>query len=512
MILLIVDDESHTRNGLMTSVDWKALGIDTVIQAPDGRAGLRAAVFQKPDIVLSDVRMPVMNGIDMMNRIRETLPDTVFVFMSGFSDKEYLKAAIRIGAVSYVEKPIDFREITEAVREAAARCLQIKKQNEAQLVNETVLSRRLARNLTIPHAKIDHTEDLCRSLRTYCSAITFLLQTDPRTERGADFLTETETVFQPVFNRFHIRQICAEKHPFLYVFHLFHRDMITERMIRNLSESMVPCLPQDSPCRMAFGQAVPSYKRLYESYSDAAALLQYTFFFPSKRVLYVEKKGIVSVPGGIVKNGRMRPVTEYEDRFRLAVSNGDEEQAAEVLASLYDFCNQRHSVLVNEVQALYNRFFSVLAEAGRQRQMVLQDTSDECFLFDELHQSLCAQTDGFFRIRVSAAQENAIVSMIQQYIRSHYSDPLLSTKEISDHICRSVSYTCTIFKNEKGQTLNQFLTEYRIDRAKELLRDPRNNISEVAASVGYNDSNYFSKVFRKSTGCSPSEYRERKHA
>ena len=169
--------------------------------------------------------------------------------MSGFSDKEYLKAAIRIGAVSYVEKPIDFREITEAVREAAARCLQIKKQNEAQLVNETVLSRRLARNLTIPHAKIDHTEDLCRSLRTYCSAITFLLQTDPRTERGADFLTETETVFQPVFNRFHIRQICAEKHPFLYVFHLFHRDMITERMIRNLSESMVPCLPQDSPCR-----------------------------------------------------------------------------------------------------------------------------------------------------------------------------------------------------------------------------------------------------------------------
>ena len=167
MILLIVDDDSHTRNGLMTSVDWKALGIDTVIQAPDGRAGLRAAVFQKPDIVLSDVRMPVMNGIDMMNRIRETLPDTVFVFMSGFSDKEYLKAAIRIGAVSYVEKPIDFREITEAVREAAARCLQIKKQNEAQLVNETVLSRRLARNLTIPHAKIDHTEDLCRDLLPY---------------------------------------------------------------------------------------------------------------------------------------------------------------------------------------------------------------------------------------------------------------------------------------------------------------------------------------------------------
>jgi two-component system response regulator YesN len=103
---------------------------------------------------------------------------------------------------------------------------------------------------------------------------------------------------------------------------------------------------------------------------------------------------------------------------------------------------------------------------------------------------------------------NSSVYLIKEYISRHYSNPMLSTKEISGYASLSASYACTVFKNETGQTLNQYLTEFRLERAKELLADPRNNISDIASRVGYNDSNYFGKAFKKYSGQSPSEYRE----
>ena len=108
MKLLIVDDEELTRTGVITSLDWASLGIDEVLQADDG----------VHEIILCDVRMPRMDGISMLERLEKFLPDTVPIFMSGYSDKEYLKAAIKLKAVNYIEKPFSISEIETAIREA----------------------------------------------------------------------------------------------------------------------------------------------------------------------------------------------------------------------------------------------------------------------------------------------------------------------------------------------------------------------------------------------------------
>ena len=107
MKLLIADDEILTRNGLVTSIDWKSLGIDQVFEASDGMEAYNTACTSKPDIILSDIRMPRLSGIEFAEKIKEILPDTSLIFMSGYSDKEYLKAAIRLKAITYVEKPLD---------------------------------------------------------------------------------------------------------------------------------------------------------------------------------------------------------------------------------------------------------------------------------------------------------------------------------------------------------------------------------------------------------------------
>ena len=105
--------------------------------------------------------------------------------------------------------------------------------------------------------------------------------------------------------------------------------------------------------------------------------------------------------------------------------------------------------------------------------------------------------------------ENSTLFLIKDYISKNYSDSSLSIKDISDHVHLSSSYLCTVFKTETDQTLNQYLTNFRMEKAKQLLADPRNKISEIAARVGYGDQNYFGKTFKKVVGLSPSEYREK---
>ena len=150
MKLLIVDDEELTRTGLISAIDWKSLGIDQIIQADDGIHGLEQARLYKPEIILCDVRMPRMNGITMLERLEKLLPDSVPVFMSGYSDKEYLKAAIRLKAVSYIEKPLNPSEVSQAVREAADLYIQKRHSRRGEVLKSMETASRLALLLTLP--------------------------------------------------------------------------------------------------------------------------------------------------------------------------------------------------------------------------------------------------------------------------------------------------------------------------------------------------------------------------
>lgn len=145
MKLLIADDELLTREGLASSIDWESMGIHQIFQADDGIRALHIAKLQEPDIILSDIRMPRMNGIEMVEKLAEILPDTSIIFMSGYSDKEYLKAAIKLKAIDYVEKPLNPEEVRATVLEAVSRRRKILRSRQ----NEDLLSLETASNLAL---------------------------------------------------------------------------------------------------------------------------------------------------------------------------------------------------------------------------------------------------------------------------------------------------------------------------------------------------------------------------
>ena len=152
MKLLIADDEKLTREGIISSIDWKSLGISEIYQVDDGIHGLELAKDVHPDIVLSDVRMPRLDGIEMASRLRELFPNINIIFMSGYSDKEYLKAAIKLKAISYVEKPIDPEEIREAVLEALKNKQEIEETTDTKKEHHRFATSSLAARLIYPGA------------------------------------------------------------------------------------------------------------------------------------------------------------------------------------------------------------------------------------------------------------------------------------------------------------------------------------------------------------------------
>lgn len=137
------------------------------------------------------------------------------------------------------------------------------------------------------------------------------------------------------------------------------------------------------------------------------------------------------------------------------------------------------------------------------------DTLNNAFTYEELHKALKEKTARYFEDSKNSQPENSTIFMIKDYISLELHERYSFRKRYQRTCILSTSYVCTFFKSETGQTLNQYLTEYRMEKAKQLLSDPRYKISEISSKVGYTDGNYFGKSFKKYSGFSPSEYREK---
>ncbi|MGN0362789.1 MAG: response regulator [Bilifractor sp.] len=518
--LLIVDDENLTRTGLTSSIDWLHLGIDEVYVAEDGLDGLHQASLHKPEIILSDVRMPRMSGIEMMNRIHTLKPDTIFIFMSGYSDKEYLKAAIRLQAVNYVEKPLDIQEVEDTVRSAIARWHAVEQARNAESITESISAAHLALCLTMPYSSSrESVDDLSRryckrygSVDLFHAAFTILLQTDEKEELSPDFLPDLQNVLHDFARQLHLHVIAAEKKPNLFVFHLFRKTSFSENTVKTVIAFLSGHISVKN-WYIAAGQIVTGIQKLYDSYSSAAVRLQTSFFYNKGTALLKDPAKPVSV--------REDPEKIY-DALLAALKNPERDTLEQLQERLYLSIYENPVLIRGNIQNMYYHLLDAVFAQRRSRQLPgsgissgfenILDTLNHCFSYPELHAMLKSALAKYLDDLEHYVPVNSSVYLIKTYIGQHYNNPMLSTKEISEYASLSASYACTVFKNETGQTLNQYLTEYRLERAKELLEDPRNNISDIAARVGYNDSNYFGKAFKKYTGQSPSDYRESRNS
>ena len=463
MKLLIADDEELTRAGLISSIDWDALGVEQIFQADDGLKALQIATVHKPDIILSDIRMPRLSGIEMAEEVEKILPDTSLIFMSGYSDKEYLKAAIKLKAVNYVEKPLNPDEIKEAVQEA---CKQRQeklrtRQNEALYSLETFSH--LAFLLTRPYKDneseiLSLADELSLRLKPGCSFTTYIIKTKSA-DIASGILKELREDLDDFLHHYHLCAFYIRMHAVHHVFHIKGEAAPSATAFAAVENYMKEKFSEFGSFFIVKGETVTGISRVYQSYTSAVITLQSSFFFSSGTILKARKK---------------------------------EELSPE-----------------NTKNMLPSEFMQSFSEVLLSKDKSILTYLEGCFSYQELHQNLQDTLEDYFHSANTYEPEDSTIFLIKDYISKHYAKESLSIKEIGDHVFLSASYVCTYFKTQTGQTLNQYLTEYRMEKAMQLLGDARYQIADISSKVGYSNGNYFSKSFKKFTGLSPSKYREK---
>lgn len=516
MNLLIVDDEDLTREGILSSIDWNTLGIHNIYQADDGINGLALVRKYKPEIILSDVRMPRMNGIEMAEKIREIVPDSHIIFMSGYSDKEYLKAAIRLKAVSYVEKPLQPSEVEDAVKEAISndRMLQLQKDSASRQLRD--ISEKLAIKVThpIPDSELTSVEETFEKLgfplrqASYFTTIIIKIMNRNNPE-SLNLPDNIPSILESAAEKMQMHGIYARKTDEYILYHVFSPERPLPSLLLKLADQLSDYLTERCHFYIAVGKTVSGITRIFDSYNTAVVLLQHSFFYAYNTVLEPEKDSAPKT---------QPPYSDPAAPFHEALSSKNIEDARSVANRLYSSLLNSRSILPNHARDLYYKLFAELYESAALNYIQLSEINggsetitdyiSRSNNLDSLHKLLMDKTELFFASLEKGAEKNSTVFLIKDYISKNYQNEALSVKDISEHVFLSASYVCTVFKNETGKTLNQYLTEYRMEKAKKLLRDPRYKITEVSSRVGYSDGNYFGKTFRKYAGLSPSEYRE----
>ena len=509
MNLLIAEDETLTREGLLHGIDFSGLGITAVRQAADGVSALAACENFCPDLLLTDVRMPRMDGIALAAELQRRFPDIGILFMSGYSDKEYLKAAIRLRAVSYIEKPISLEEVRgvleDAVKEAAkrrqaARSLDLtRKQSRARTA---LLLTQAGKSGTVPPADLPIGPDK----NHFC--VTALIRCYPPADPDSE--ERIMTSLSDLLSASHMKQIHAVRQPFLCILHLFSEREVSERQQQYLADRMSEVLKEGGfRFHLAFGKPCSDPYRLYDSYNTATAILARAFFHREGTWLRFDQA---------VSHEPFRGLPSFcpEGSFRDLLLRMDVSEIRDFLSDLLSSLTAAGTLLPNQVRELYYRLFQELRQASlavhlerpASEQDSLWDRIASVSCIQNLHEMLREQAEAFPEAAKRISAVSSPVYLIRGFIAAHLSDPGLSIKAISDEVHLSTSYVCTIFKAETGDTLTHYITELRMAKARELLMDSRNRIAEISGKVGFSDSNYFSKAFKKAYGLSPSEFRD----
>ncbi|MGH4050311.1 MAG: response regulator transcription factor [Clostridium sp.] len=505
--ILIVDDEIFTREGIIAEIPWDKLGTVKIEQAFDGINALEIAKNFQPDILLTDVKMPRMNGIELSFELRKLYPTCEIIFLSGYSDKKYLKSAIELKAVSYVEKPIDIKELQIAIQNAIA--LKLKETKNTLNIKNDIALRLIQENADInslgKYIDINPTSTLNET-----NFITILIKTltNERLIKETTLLTLKKLINETGFGC-----ILSYKEDNLILIHLYWNADTSSLSSKNTLENIYCLISQYLRHLTIFficqGQKVIGALNIPISYSLAFEALSKAFFYDYNSVIYYDKIStlVYTLDEKLICN------------FSQNLLNEDKQNSILLINRLTCEIKESASTSINYVRDIYYKLLQQLLKFSYERNLnndkkdldnksPFEHLASFCTLMDiktymleKIHTIFSALEEKNMNIRP--------VSSILKYIHENYFDIDLSLQSISNKTYLTPAYMCSIFKEQTGTTINCYITKYRITKAKDLLKDHNMKIIDITLKVGYSDGNYFSKIFKKETGLTPSKYKKK---
>jgi two-component system response regulator YesN len=486
---IVVDDERHTREGIAADVPWRDLGIECVGLGADGMEALALLGTAKPDILLCDVRMPRMDGVELSRRARELDAELQIVFLSGYSDKEYLKTAIEVGAVDYVEKPINTGELVRALEKARDRCA-------AQRFDTAEEFRAILAGLP---AKADSRRPSHAGLGSLKGPMVLAaVALHPETRPGG-----VAEIFDLVRKRNYEATVFKDA-----VFILTTAGDSGSALGRAIAD-----LPADVEAELGIRAAVlvspvvHSVDQISVAARKAESLGVRVFYHGFGRTYWYKRRAYPPTSAG----GSWRA----ELRELLPAGNpADQAVCDRLLRRLRDVTAQLRRTEPADVESIRALFARIAAEIERSWQppssglldLQLWRAIGGASELAEIENRLSAYVKDTCEGWQAIARLSPPVYRALCYVRERFFEEIPL-----DHIARAAGVTPNhlsgLFKKKVGCTIGEYVAQSRVTAARRLLRESSETLESIASHVGYRDAAYFCRVFKRFSGCTPTEYR-----
>lgn len=515
--VFLVEDEVVAREGIRDSVAWAAANCQFCGEAPDGEIALPLIQELRPEVVITDIKMPFMDGLQLSRVLRETLPSTKIIILSGHDEFRYAQEAIQIGVTEYLLKPLSAQDVLEALRRvvqqidrerravAQLEALQTRMVDQQWLLRERFLRDLLTGTLTPAEIVAQGSQLGVDLIAPWYLAM--LVRADDRSP-------SRYRTFQRVDSA--IAQVLADLPGAIWCKKDFEETALIVRggdpqQIIGESEHLAARLREEIAAQAACpvsigigrpveraGQIAQSFMQAIERASDAP---------PAKA------SALAAPPSG----NSIKPNTAALDQLLKSGLKADIARCLSAYLAPLGAANQRSRVIVGYIvtDALLTAA-NFLRELGAAPEAVLPELSqieallDQLPSFDQAAQLIGSALERTLDYRDQQTDhQRALVERARAYIDTHYADPDISLGSVAMHVMLSPSYFSMVFSREVGETFIEYLTEVRIRTAMELLRTTALASSEIAHRVGYHNPRYFYAVFRKVAGQSPNEFRRR---
>lgn len=519
--VLLVEDEIVAREGIRDNVEWKSAGFEFCGEAPDGEIALPLIEATQPDVLLTDIKMPFMDGLQLTKIVREHMPWVKVVILSGHDEFQYAQAALKLGVTEYLLKPISAQELEAVLRKISASLEEERVERESlkrlkeQAENNLLLLRekfllRLIMGGESSLAAVEQSEQLGLNIIARCYQI-ILIKIEP--PDGAQPLNyqeyqQIERLVNEVVH--HYPNVLLAKKDMEELALIVKGDNPEQLEIEGplIGEHVKAEVEAQTGHRVFIGLGSIQQRlgELHHSFSEALAKVKGAtkeahLPFTISEIDQIEMLKLEqSALENYLKCGIAEDFDEFFDNYIQPLG---EAALRSYLVKHYIFMDivLTAAQFVSDLGGKVEEVIPGIQEVEK----VLENVTTLEQIREETRKIF---TDALnFRNSQVRSERAIIIHQAKAYINSHFTDPDLSLDEVATHVNLSPNHFSAVFRHECGETFREYLTRNRIERAKELLRMTNLKCSEVGYRSGYNDPHYFSYIFRKNTDMTPQQYR-----
>lgn len=535
--VFLVEDEMVIRRGIKNSIDWEKEGYIFCGEASDGELAYPMIIKEKPDILITDIRMPFMDGLELCKLVKKELPNIKILILSGYDEFDYAKEAIRLGVTEYLLKPISSGKLLEALNGVSE---SIRRENEDKdLVRKYMEEMRentehekqkffeqmIAGNLSMADAlETGKKYEMNLSAGMY-NLLLFRFTLGEENRKSGELLGEAEYAIEKLTERLeYVFEFQRGVEGWAFLLMADNEEQMSER-VKELSKDLEEIMKNYSTIAYfgGIGQPVARLRELEESFREAERALAARFTMELNRIISVEDIRMAQNVDTlddieITSFGEIEKTRTMLEKF---LNNGAEDEIDEFVDVYINELPEENlkSVLMRQyiimdayivMMSFCEKIEGIEGEMQAQSEE-LKNSMKTIQTLEEIKNYIRMLLKKIIGVRdtISGRRYSDIIEIAKDQIRKTYMSDEISLNTIAAEVGMSPSYFSSIFSKEMGKTFVEYLTEIRMDRAKELLMCSSMKTSEIGYEVGYKDPHYFSYIFKKTQNCTPKEFRAR---